>query len=280
MNPSLPTRQTTNDSQDDEARFLGVRVHLKTLADLRAFVTSAIDRREKIVVANHNLHSFYLVHRQPKLADFYVSADLTHVDGMPIISLARLFGYPASREQRVTYVDFFPVLLQTAAEQQWRVFYLGSAPGIAERGAQILRERYPGLQIRTRDGYFDARAGCQDNESVLQVIEAYQPHLLFVGMGMPRQEFWILASRERLSANVVLPVGAVMDYFAGAVRTPPRWAGRVGLEWAFRLAAEPHRLWRRYLLEPLLLTGILLKHWMADRDFSRAGSLQMKGRSR
>jgi N-acetylglucosaminyldiphosphoundecaprenol N-acetyl-beta-D-mannosaminyltransferase len=277
MNPSAPIKNnviTEVDStssapataQQSEARFLGIRVHLKTPPELLALVASAIEAGEQAVIANHNLHSVYLFHSQPVLREFYARAKWTHVDGMPIISLARLFGYPAAREQRVTYVDFFPLLIEAAIAQGWRIFYLGSAPGVAERGASILRGKYPGLQMRTRDGYFDAEQDCPENEAVLRAIAAYQPHLLFVGMGMPRQELWIHANRDRLFANVILPVGAVMDYIAGAVPTPPRWAGRVGLEWAFRLAAEPTRLWRRYLVEPWFLTGILLGELMANRN--------------
>jgi N-acetylglucosaminyldiphosphoundecaprenol N-acetyl-beta-D-mannosaminyltransferase len=277
MNPSAPIKNKVTNAvhspssaaipeQQGEARFLGIRVHLKTSPELLALVASTVEAGAQAVVANHNLHSVYLFHSQPVLREFYAKAEWTHVDGMPIISLARLFGYPAAREQRVTYVDFFPLLIQMAIAQGWRVFYLGSAPGVADRGASILRAKYPGLQMRTRDGYFDAENDCAENESVLRAITTYRPHLLFVGMGMPRQELWIHCNRDRLSANVILPVGAVMDYIAGAVPTPPRWAGRMGLEWAFRLAAEPTRLWRRYLVEPWFLTGILLGELMANRN--------------
>jgi N-acetylglucosaminyldiphosphoundecaprenol N-acetyl-beta-D-mannosaminyltransferase len=253
----------------DQARFLGIRVHLKTMGELQALVAATIDARKSAVIANHNLHSLYLLHRQPQVRDFYSRAEWTHVDGMPIIYLARLFGYPAVPDQRVTYADWFPFLMRSAAAHGWRVFYLGSAPGIAERGADLLRSKHPELRIRTRDGYFDTDYGSTDNEAILQAIAAYRPHLLLVGMGMPRQELWIHANRKRIAANVILPAGAAMDYVAGAVRTPPRWAGRMGLEWAFRLAVEPRRLWRRYLVEPWFLTGILLKEFTANRNSFR-----------
>ncbi|RUT04502.1 hypothetical protein DSM107010_57820 [Chroococcidiopsis cubana SAG 39.79] len=74
-----------------------------------------------------------------------------------------------------------------------------------------------------------------------------------LGIGMPRQEHWILDNLDRLSANAILTAGAAMDYVAGAVPTPPRWAGQFGLEWLFRLLAEPQRLWRRYSIEPWLI---------------------------
>lgn len=256
----------------EEAHFLGIRVHLMTMTELQQLVAAIIDARGSAVIANHNLHSLYLFHCQPKVRDFYSQAEWIHIDGMPIVSLARIFGYPAGREQRTTYADWLPHLMQFAAERGWRVFYLGSAPGVAESGAECFRQKFPGLQIRTRHGYFDMHSSAE-NEAVLRDISAFRPHVLLVGMGMPRQEFWIHANREGLSANVILPAGAAMDYVAGAVRTPPRWAGRIGLEWAFRLAVEPQRLWRRYLMEPWFLMGILLREWLANRiSFARANT--------
>ncbi|HTC41444.1 MAG TPA: WecB/TagA/CpsF family glycosyltransferase [Candidatus Acidoferrales bacterium] len=289
INPSLPiedpvpnTKEVSNSaslpSTTDAAEFLGIRVHFKTIAELQALVAHVVGAGKKAVIANHNLHSLYLFHRQPQLRDFYAKAEWIHIDGMPIVSLARLFGYSACRDHRVTYADWFPLLLQTAAAEQWRVFYLGSAVGVADRGAEFIQRNHPRLQIRTRDGYFNTHSGSAENESVLQAIADYQPHLLLVGMGMPRQELWIHENRSNLCANVILPAGAAMDYVAGAVRTPPRWAGRMGLEWAFRLLAEPRRLWHRYLLEPLFLAGILTKEWVTNPSrFKRAASPGMEG---
>jgi N-acetylglucosaminyldiphosphoundecaprenol N-acetyl-beta-D-mannosaminyltransferase len=289
INPSLPIEdraRNTNEvsnivslpSTTDAAEFLGIRVQFKTIGELQALVAHIIRTGDKAVIANHNLHSLYLFHRQPQLHDFYAKAEWTHIDGMPIVFLARLFGYSAGGDHRVTYADWFPLLMETAAAQRWRVFYLGSPPGAAELGAELLRRKHPQLQIRTRDGYFNAQSGSVENESILHAIADYQPHLLLVGMGMPRQELWIHANRASLCANVILPAGAAMDYVAGVVRTPPRWSGRVGLEWAFRLLAEPRRLWHRYLLEPLFLAGILTKEWVTNPGrFKRAAPPGMEG---
>jgi N-acetylglucosaminyldiphosphoundecaprenol N-acetyl-beta-D-mannosaminyltransferase len=149
-----------------------------------------------------------------------------------------------------------------AAENGWRVFYLGSSPGVAEEGAKRLRQTYPELQIQTMHGYFDTNLQSQENDRVLNAIEVYKPHILMVGMGMPRQEYWIQQNLKRLCANVILPAGAAIDYVAGAVPTPPRWAGRFGLEWAFRLTAEPQRLWRRYLVEPWSILGVVAQDFL------------------
>jgi N-acetylglucosaminyldiphosphoundecaprenol N-acetyl-beta-D-mannosaminyltransferase len=146
------------------------------------------------------------------------------------------------------------------------VFNLGSPEGVAEKGAEVLRRLHPGLQIEVSNGYFNARRDSAENEAVVQRINAYQPDLLMVGMGMPRQEFWTQENVERLNARVILASnGAAIDYIAGMVPTPPRWAGPLGLEWAFRLASEPRRLFGRYLLEPWYLLMLLMI------DFVRKG---------
>jgi len=126
----------------------------------------------------------------PKLKEFYSHAHSTYVDGMPLVALGRLYGYPLQREQRVTNVDWTGPLMELAASRGWRVFNLGSSKQVAEQGAAKLRNLYPGLQIEVSDGFFDARRGSAENEALVKRINAYRPDLLMVGMGMPRQEYW------------------------------------------------------------------------------------------
>lgn len=237
--------------------FLGICIHPMTITELTALVRNQVLQGGKCVIANHNLHSLYLYHREPKLRAFFRDAEWTHIDGMPLVALARLYGCRVNRCQRVTYVDWIAPLMESAATNEWRVFYLGSAPGVAEKGATILRQQFSGLQIRTRHGYFNADPQGKENQEIIDLIQDYKPHVLMVGMGMPRQEYWIYDNLTRLYANVILPSGAAIDYIAGAIYTPPRWAGRAGLEWAFRLATEPKRLWTRYLVEPWFLLGVI-----------------------
>lgn len=237
-------------SQKKSYSLLGVWVNALTISDLNALIAEAVKKGERWVIANHNLNSLRLYHEDAKMREFYDRADYIHVDGMPLILLGRLLKLPLRREHRVTYADWIYPLMAEAAQQGWRVFYLGSKPGVAQQGAEILGRKYLGLQIATADGYFDARPDSSDNQAVLEMINSYQPAVLMVGMGMPRQEHWLVDNLDRLRVNAILPAGAAMDYVAGAVPTPPRWAGRWGLEWLFRLVSEPKRLWRRYLVDP------------------------------
>jgi N-acetylglucosaminyldiphosphoundecaprenol N-acetyl-beta-D-mannosaminyltransferase len=230
---------------------LGVSFNAINIADLNTHIQNAIDSSKKIVVANHNLNSINLYHRTTDLKKLYSEADLVHIDGMLLVMWSKALGYDVSRSQRVTYVDWLEPLMVECVRQNWKIFFLGSKPGVAERAAHILTERHPGLQLQTHTGYFDVHGA--ENAAVVEQINAFAPHILMVGMGMPRQERWILENKHALNANVFLPSGACMDYVAGEVATPPRWMGRVGLEWLYRLGQEPKRLASRYLIEPWTL---------------------------
>lgn len=238
---------------------LGVRINPLAIRELNALISEMVNSDKHCIIANQNLHSIYIYHHDLKMQTFSTRAQYMHVDGMPIILLGKLLGYPLRQKHRVTYVDWIDPLMAEATSQGWRLFYLGSKPDVVECGANILREKFPGLQIMTANGYFDATVDSVENHKIIEKINAYQPDVLMVGMGMPRQEHWILDNLECLNANVILTCGACMDYIAGAIPTPPRWMGRVGLEWLYRLCSEPKRLWQRYLIEPWFIAKLFLQ---------------------
>lgn len=242
---------------------LGVNVNALSIPDLNALIKEAIRFNTKWIIANHNLHSLYLYYHDPVMRKFFAQADYVHIDGMALVLMGRLLGLPFKRKQRVTYADWIWALAADAAKHNWRIFYLGSKPGIAAHGAAILQQKFPGLEIQTTHGYFNAQHDSAENRQVLAAINAYQPNILMVGMSMPRQEHWILDNLEFINANVILPSGACLDYVAGAIPTPPRWMGKVGLEWLYRLGSEPGRLWKRYLVEPWFIARLFLQEvWM------------------
>jgi N-acetylglucosaminyldiphosphoundecaprenol N-acetyl-beta-D-mannosaminyltransferase len=240
-------------------KLLGVDVDAVTIDGLHALIAAAVEERRKWIIAHHNLHSIYLYQRDASMRDLYARARCVHIDGMSLVFLGRLLGLPLRREHRTTYVDWVRPLMTFAAERGFRVFFVGSRPGVAEHAAAVLRQEIPALQIDTAHGYIGTRADDEDTLQVLARIDRFRPDVLMVGMGMPRQEHWILANLERLPAHAILTSGACMDYIAGVVPTAPRWMGRLGLEWLFRLWLEPSRLWRRYLVEPWFIMAGLLR---------------------
>ena len=235
---------------------LGVKINPLTIDAFLGIIADAIANNKKIIIGNHNMHSIYLYNKDDKMRKFYSRADYVCIDGMPLIFIGRLSGLPLKKENRLTVLDWLGPMMEHAARQDWRIFFLGSKPGVAEKGAMILEEKYPELDISVANGYFDERRDSEGNIAVIDLINSNKPNILLVGMGMPRQEHWILDNLDSISANVILDVGAIMDYTAGVVPTPPRWMGKLGLEWLFRLIAEPRRLFFRYVIEPFLLLKI------------------------
>lgn len=232
---------------------LGVCVDALTVETLFRAIEDAIGYGEPTVIANHNLHSIYLYHRDPKMRAFYARAAYTFIDGMALILAGRVAGHPLRRSQRMTSIDWLRPLLVNAEERGWSVFLLGGREGVAEQSASIFQREFPRLRIGSHHGYFDARPESNEARDVIAVINAFRPDILCVGMGMPRQEHWIVDHVDRLDARVILNLGGFMDLLTGKIPTPPRWMARVGLEWLGRLASRPQDVWRRYLWEPWFL---------------------------
>lgn len=218
-------------------------------AEVFHFVGARIAAKQKSIVANHNLHSLYLLRKNPELRTFFRKADLIEVDSIPLILWARLVGQPSRRFHRCTYLDWREDFWARVEQNNWRVFFVGGRPGVADAASEKIREDWPGVELRTHHGYFDTDAGSADNETVVGRIRAFDPDILLVGMGMPLQEAWILRNYEALPDCVMLTVGGAFDYEAGVQLPCPRWIGQLGLEWLFRLLTNP-RLFGRYGIEP------------------------------
>jgi N-acetylglucosaminyldiphosphoundecaprenol N-acetyl-beta-D-mannosaminyltransferase len=231
-----------------------------TLGDLLDLFRERVNAGQQCLTAYQNMHGLHVrlhdaalerLHRLPRT--------FVHIDGMPLVFLCRLAGIRASRDHRVTLVDFIWPLLELAAREKWRVFYLGGTEEVLANGLAAIVDRIPALEILGHSGYFDTSDSAA-NRHVLDEIAAFRPHLVLVGMGMGRQERWILDNFAELAPASVYAVGACMEYLAGAVKVPPRWMGRAGLEWLFRLAGDPKRFWFRYMLEPWSVVAYVARY--------------------
>ncbi|MES2344137.1 MAG: WecB/TagA/CpsF family glycosyltransferase [Pseudomonadota bacterium] len=263
--PYRAARRTT-----ERIHILGGDIDLVRPQEVMHHIGRFIAAKTKAIIANHNSHSLYLLKRRPELASFFAKADLIEMDSTPVIFFARLLGMPARTFHRCSYVDFRPLFWSMVAASRYRVFYIGGAPGVVETASERLMARYPGALIGGRDGYFDATPGSEGNAEALAQISAFKPDILFVGMGMPRQELWIEANLEALPNCVIMPVGAAFDYEADVQVAPPPWMSDAGLVWAFRLAQEPRRMFARYLLEPWALLPLAFKDVAAALSRRRA----------
>jgi exopolysaccharide biosynthesis WecB/TagA/CpsF family protein len=209
-----------------------------------------------------NPHTVNLACGDPSFAMTLRGADMRLADGFGIRIAARRTG------TRVPAIlngsDFNAVVLRRAAARGWPVFLLGGRTGVAEQAATRLNEQIPGLIIAgTHHGFF-----CEDEaDAVVGRIRASQASLLMVALGQPRQEEWLSTNLRATGARVGLAVGGFLDFSSGNARRAPAWMNRAGLEWTYRLAREPRRLGRRYLLgNPVFLWRVISPRTSVDES--------------
>lgn len=252
------------DATPTRRELLGFFSHPGTLTDYLDLIAHSIRTRTACTVFYHNLHSLYSYFTSPELRRTYENKTVL-VDGMPVIWLYKLTGIDVTRDHRLTYVDFVMPMMRLARDNGWRVYHLGQRGDIQQRALARIRQEVPGIEIAGHDGYFDQTPDSAESLEVIDKVNAYGTDLLLVGFGAPRQELWVDAHRARLEASAVFTCGACMEYIAGEVRTPPRWMGRLGLEWSFRLFENPRRFAFRYLVEPPMLGLFLARNWVRAR---------------
>lgn len=238
--------------------FFGTTVRGRSCQDWLNDIQQSLDRGERQqLFGHHNLHSIYLMHRSPDVAQFYQRCNDCYIDGVPVGWLFAAKQRDRSAGQRFSLMDHFEDLLQCAQDRAWRLYYLGSTEAVCAAANQFVRSRYPDLDIHFQHGY------CSDSHDIVDRINSFKPHLLLVGMGMPRQEQWLLQHLATLDVGVATQAGGTLDYIVGGQARPPQWLSRLGFAWLYRLLRDPRRLWHRYLVEPWGLIRPTLRYLFA-----------------
>ena len=206
---------------------------------------------EPAYIAHANVHTLNLATVDPgyRRALEEAAMVLNHGKGVMLAARLKRDHFPADLNGNF----FTPLLLELAAERDWPVFFLGAKPGVADRALEVITRRLPRLRaVGVRDGYFSP-----GDDSVAQQVRAAGTGLLLVGLGNPAQELWMRANLHASGARLAVGVGAFFDFQAGQVPRAPEWMNRAGIEWVHRLAQEPRRMWRRYLLgNPVFLARV------------------------
>ncbi len=224
--------------------FLGLPFDGITMADALARCLSwCRGPRVPHTVITANASILCLMRRDPDLRQACLSGDLVVPDGMSVVWASRLAG--ASFPERVTGVDLMTQLLAAGSERGLGAYFLGARREVVATLAGDCARRHPGLRVvGWRDGYFSPA----DHAAVAEEIRRCAPDLLFVGMPTPFKETWCQRYRGELNVPVIMGVGGAFDVLGGYVRRAPRWVQSAGLEWAWRLAMEPRKMWKRYLV--------------------------------
>jgi N-acetylglucosaminyldiphosphoundecaprenol N-acetyl-beta-D-mannosaminyltransferase len=209
-----------------------------------------------------NVDHIVVAETNARFREAYSRANLSLVDGTPVLWAARLLG--TSLPEKVSGSDLVLPLARLAGEREWRVYLLGGLPGVAAEAAERLRETC-GTNVV---GYDDAMInvdGDANEPAVLARIRDARPDIILVALGSPKQELWIQRVRDEIGPAVAVGVGASLDFIAGRVKRSPRWMSSAGLEWLHRLVQEPRRLWRRYLLQDTKFVWVVARTLFESR---------------
>jgi N-acetylglucosaminyldiphosphoundecaprenol N-acetyl-beta-D-mannosaminyltransferase len=230
-----------------EERILGQRVDPVSKAQAaEAVVERAVAGKPGAYVCLTNVHTTVEAHRSPPLRAAVDDAFLSVPDGMPLAWILRGRGH--RHAEKVTGIELVPMVASAGLKPGLRHFFYGGAPGVASRAGRRLEELVPGAEIVGAASPPFTTVDTFPIEDLQRELESTKPHILWVGLGAPKQELWMAAMAGAVDVPVMVGVGAAFDYLAGTKPPAPAYLRHVGLEWAFRLATEPRRLWRRYLV--------------------------------
>ena len=228
----------------DRVDVLGVHVSAIDSAMALVEIERWIDAREQHYVCVTGVHGVMESQRDPELREIHNRSGLTTPDGMPMVWAGHRAG--ATWMRRVYGPDLMLAVLARAAERGWTSYLYGGKDGVPELLAERLAARFPRLRVvGTLSPPFRTLTP-DEGAAIIDLINAANPDLVWVGLSTPKQERWMAAHMGRLHAPAMLGVGAAFDMHAGTLRQAPRWMQQIGLEWAYRLYREPRRLWRRY----------------------------------
>ena len=209
--------------------------------------------------------------RHPELLDILRRADMVTADGMPVVWMSRLLGCPL--KERVTGADMVPALATAAAERGASLFFLGGNGDVAQRAADLLVRRNPGLKIAGVSSPFVYTEGQhltdfeEEDAAIIAEINAARPDILLIAFGNPKQELWFARNAPRLNVPVSIGIGGTFEFIVGTVSRAPLWVQQAGLEWIYRILMEPRRLWKRYAVG---LVKFALHAWPAIRIYQSA----------
>ena len=235
---------------------LGVGVSPINMDQAVGEIEGWIAERRSHYVCITNIHGIVESQRDEGLRQIHNAAGLVTPGGMPLVWATHLFGFP--HVERVYSPDLVLAMCERSVARGFRHYFFGGAPGVAGQMADCLRQRFPGLAVAGTYAPPFHPLTAEDDDRIVRAINRARPDIVWVGLSTPKEERWMAAHIGRVNAAALIGVGAAFDFLSGAKRQAPRWMQRSGLEWFFRVAIEPRRLWRRYATNIPAFLGLFL----------------------
>lgn len=244
--------------------FMGITIDDLTLDEIVVNVFEMVDHRKPVQIVGVNVDQYLLVKRHEYSRKIFAEASLVFVDGKPIMYMSKLLGHPL--KQRTTGPDLMENICKRGAERKYKIFLLGAGPGVAEKCGNVLMERYLGIQsVGSYSPPFGFQNDKKEIEKINFMLKESKADLLFVGMGSPKQDYFIYENMAKYQIPVSFSMGAALDFIAGNVKRAPRWMIECGLEWLYRVWQDPKRLWKRYFVHDMKIVPIFLRELLKTR---------------
>lgn len=223
----------------EKVEILGVNVNSLTMAEAVETVKNFIEKGERRLIATANAEMIMRATYDVELKTILNAADLVVPDGAGTVWAAGYLGHPMP--ERVAGYDLSQELMRLAPSKKYKLYFFGSAPGVADLAKAKAEKWYPGIDIvGTRNGFFSA----EDEQSIIADIKAKKPDILLVALGVPKQEKWLYAHLDELNVPVSIGVGGSFDVMAGVMKRAPLWMQKAKLEWLYRGLKQPSRIGR------------------------------------
>ena len=239
-----------------QVEILGVNVNSLTMIQAVEKVQQFIDEKKNALVATANAEMLMRATQDAELKSILNEADLVVPDGAGTVWASNYLG--VEMPERVAGYDLAQELMREAPARNDRIYFFGSAPGVAEKAREKALELYPGIKIvGTRNGFFSEA----DEAEIIAEIKAARPDILLAALGVPKQEKWLYKHRQELKVPVSIGVGGTLDVMAGVMQRAPLWMQRAKLEWLFRGLKQPSRAGRLLALPKFVLKVMASKKW-------------------
>jgi N-acetylglucosaminyldiphosphoundecaprenol N-acetyl-beta-D-mannosaminyltransferase len=235
-----------NPSELQRVNILGVRVNAIDMSIAVGAVRQWIDKDDRNFVCVTGVHGVIESYRDPTLRKIHNAAGLVTPDGMPLVWLGRMMGF--AQIKRVYGPDLMLAMCEYSIGRAYSHFLYGGGPEVPEKLAEELKDRFPGLKVAGTYSPPFRELTPDEDEGVIEMINDSGAQIVWIGLSTPKQEKWMSAHSKKLKAPVLIGVGAAFDIHSGLKPQAPMWMRSSGLEWLFRLATEPKRLWRRYAI--------------------------------
>lgn len=249
----------------DAGYLLDVPIDRLSLEDAVNDAVRCIDRRDsRVIFVCANPHSIVAAQEDRQFSAALNNSDFSVADGVGVTMMAKMVNIRIG--PRIAGHDYFKGILDALQKRgNGRVFFFGSSDHVLDLIGKRFRKEYPGLTLCGALSPPYGEWSEEDNESMIRMINAAEPDVLWVGMTAPKQEKWVEANKGRLNASVIGSIGAVFDFYAGTYPRAPVWMCKLGMEWVYRLVKEPRRMWRRNFISSPKFVYLMIKRHIFGR---------------